>query len=46
MISYIMFLYYIFLPMILYRFSYKYAKISVAYVGAVLVPIALPRAWM
>ena len=32
--------------MILYRFFSKYAKVRVAYVGAILVPIAVPRVWM
>ena len=32
-----------FFPMISYRFSSKYAKIRVAYVRAILVPIAVPR---
>ena len=35
-----------FLPIILYRFSSKYAKVRVVYVGAILVPIAVPRVWM
>ena len=30
-----------FLPIILYRFSSKYARVSVAYVGAILVLIAM-----
>ena len=35
-----------FLPIISYRFSSKYAKVRVAYVGAILVPIAVPRVWI
>ena len=35
-----------FLPIISYRFSSKYAKVKVVYVGASLVPIAVPRIWM
>ena len=32
--------------MISYRFSSKYAKIKLAYVRAILVPIAVPKARM
>ena len=32
-----------FLPIISYRFSPKYARVRVAYVGAILVPIVVPR---
>ena len=32
-----------FLPIILDSFSSKYAKVRVAYVGSILVPIAVPR---
>ena len=31
------------LPMISYRYSCKYAKVRVAYVDAILVPIGVPR---
>ena len=32
-----------FLPIISYRFSSKYASVRVAYMGTILVPIAVPR---
>ena len=35
-----------FLPIILYRFFSKYARVRVAYVGAILVPIAVRRVWI
>ena len=35
-----------FLLMIAYRFSSKYARVRVAYVGTILVPIAVSRVWM
>ena len=35
-----------FLPIISYRFSSKYAMVKVAYVGAILVPIAVSRFWL
>ena len=35
-----------FLPIISYRFSSKYARVRVAYVGTILVPIAVPRVWI
>ena len=35
-----------FLLMILHRFSFKYAKVRVAYVCGILVPIAVPRVWL
>ena len=38
--------YIVFFPMILYRFSSKYAKVRMAYVGAISVCIAVPRVWM
>ena len=37
---------YFFLPIISYRFSSKKARVRVAYVGAILVPIAIPRVWI
>ena len=35
-----------FLPIILYRFSSKYDRVKVAYVGAFLVLIAVPSVWI
>ena len=35
-----------FFPFISYRFPSKYARVRVAYVDAILVPIAVPRVWM
>ena len=35
-----------FLPMISYKFSSKNAEVRVAYVGAIFVPISVPRVWM
>ena len=35
-----------FLSMISYRFSSKYAMVSVAYVGAILVTILVLRVWI
>ena len=34
------------LPIISYSFASKYARVRVAYVSAILVPIAVPRIWM
>ena len=35
-----------FLPIISYRFSFRYAGARVAYVGAILVPEAVPSVWI
>ena len=35
-----------FLPIISYRFSSKYARVRVTYVGAIFVPIAVPSVWI
>ena len=35
-----------FLPIFSYRFSSKYARVRVAYVGAIFVPIAVPSVWI
>ena len=35
-----------FLPIISYRFSSKYARVRVAYVDAIFVPIAVPSVWI
>ena len=35
-----------FLPIISYRFSSKYARVRVVYVGAIFVPIAVPSVWI
>ena len=35
-----------FLSIISYRFSSKYARVRIAYVGAILVPIAIPSVWI
>ena len=40
------FILFYFLSMISYRFSSQYTKVRVAYVCAILVPIAVPRVWM
>ena len=34
------------LPIISYRFSSQYTRVRVAYVGAILVPIAVPSVWI
>ena len=35
-----------FLPIISYRFSPKYARVRIAYVGAILFPMAVPWFWI
>ena len=35
-----------FWPIVLYRFSSKYARVRVTCVGAILVPIAVPSVWI
>ena len=35
-----------FLPIVSYKFSSKYARVRVAYVGTILVPIAVPSVWI
>ena len=35
-----------FLPIISYRFSSKYARVRIAYIGTIFVPKAVPSVWI